>query len=574
MTTRLVGGIGLFVAALAGAQPLRWKNLHPGSRTGDLRSVSARKSLAPGRSHFLLQFRNSPAAGQRTELADRGVSLLTYVPDWGFTASAGRDVSLDGLDVQWAGSLEPGEKISSRLYPEDVALVEFFRDVSPDDARAITVQTGLTIHENPDLLPNHLLVSGPPGQIAALADWDEVAYIFPASDDLVRGSPVHGCAGALTAQGQVGQAIAIVGDGWDGPGRGAADLQFAFGHLTEKLPADGAQVEIARALSEWTKYVKISFTQTSNLGVARALDIRFASGAHGDGYPFDGRGGVVAHTFYPFPVNPEPIAGDMHFDEDEAWAIGGPAIDLFSIALHEAGHALGLGHSDSPADVMYPYYRKMVSLSPNDIAAVRQIYAAQDENSPPAALQLTVQEPTSPTTADSIAITGSTSGGGGGTVVTWRSGAGHAGTAQGSLIWLIPAVPLIAGDNEITITARDSRQDQVSQGITVNRRLPDSPPVKPTGPDKTAPSLAILSPATATFTTSAASIVISGTAKDPAGVAVVTWSSSGGGAGVASGTENWSTPAIPLYLGSTMITIRATDAAGNTAWRSLSVTRR
>jgi hypothetical protein len=43
--------------------------------------------------------------------------------------------------------------------------------------------------------------------------------------------------------------------------------------------------------------------------------------------------------------------------------------------------------------------------------------------------------------------------------------------------------------------------------------------------------------------------------------------------GTANGTTNWSTPPIPLYIGDTTIVITAADAAGNTSWRSLTVTR-
>jgi hypothetical protein len=539
---------------------------------------SGPKSRTPGRSHLLLQFENNPSDDQLTDLSNRGANVLSYVPDFTLSVSASGDTSFDGLDLVSIEQLFPDERISPDLYDSLSSgvtlsvLVEFYSDVDLNDTRAIATDEGLVIQENPDLVANHLLLSGSADQVLALASWDEVSYIFPASSDLIQGTTVQRCAGALTGMGPVGQAIMLMGDGWDGPGRGGADLNYTFVHLTDKLPADAAKAEIVRAFSEWAKYAKLTFTPTDDPNAARTLAVLFASRDHGDGYPFDGPGGILAHTFYPFPVNREPIAGDMHFDDDENWKIGA-SVDLFSIALHETGHALGLGHSDKPGDVMYPYVGRATGLAENDIDAILQLYAAQDNTTTPSTLMipltLTVQVPVSPTSASTMAISGTTSGGAGTVKVVWSSNRGASGTALGSLNWTIASIPLSTGDNIITITAVDGKQNQVTHSVTVTRQLP----AVPQGPDSTPPSLAIVSPSTSSFSTSAPSVVISGTSHDNVKVAVVTWSSSTGGSGTASGTGSWTTPAIALYVGTTTITIKASDAAGNTSWRSITVTR-
>ncbi|KAK2636261.1 hypothetical protein Ddye_031053 [Dipteronia dyeriana] len=123
------------------------------------------------------------------------------------------------------------------------------------------------------------------------------------------------------------------------------------------------------------------------------IKIAFYSGDHGDGGPFDGPLGQLAHAF-------EPPAGMFHFDGDENWEMEGQllklpsrvvtAVDLESVAVREIGHLLGLGHSTDKESVMYatiPTLARKVLLKRDDIAGIQSIYEANTKtaipNSPP-----------------------------------------------------------------------------------------------------------------------------------------------------------------------------------------------
>jgi hypothetical protein len=490
--------------SLAGAMevcagsPIRLKN-----RNLDLASPAAAaapaRSLAEGRRHYLVVFRHPPGPEDVRELVKRGAVPAGSAPDSAVVVAAGDAVSFDGLDVAWVGALAASDKLSARLAETEtgVYLVSFHQDVDMTRARLLVAATGLEVREHPHLLAWQVLAAGPLDRVEELADWDDVAYVMPASAELAAGEPVVACAGAATAAGLVGE-YSLASSGWSHTSDGI-DLGYVLESLTAKLPGSTVQSEILRAFQEWARYSKVSFHAGTNASAARTVVVKFARGAHGDGYPFDGPGKVLAHTFYPSPPNQEPLAGDMHLDDDESWNVG-TTTDLFSVVLHEAGHALGLGHSDRPGSVMYPYYRQAAGLTSDDIEAIRALYGTRDATTTTATAPADPSTPSTPTapakpatppspadavpptlkitypaftifnvSSASISIRGMAADNVGVTSVQWSNSTGTSGTASGTTDWSA-SVPLLRGNNVITVRAYDAAGNSSWRTVTVVRR--------------------------------------------------------------------------------------------------------
>lgn len=568
-------------------------------------AAEALQAPSQGPGHLLVQFAGGPNADDLRELQRRGALVVGSAPDGGVTISADRPISVAGLAVEWSGPLLAEDKISPLLTQGGAnggpaaVVIEFHPDVHMRRALQLLRSANVQILRHPDLLPNHVLVIATLPVLTQIAAFDEVDYIFPASNDLVQGNRVMACNGAEMTAGTVGQYV-LVGNGWSGAGAGVVQLEYVFTQMSAKLPVAGAQSEIVRAFQEWAKNANVQFVPGTNAIGNQTVSVMFAEGVHGDNYPFEPDSPVLAHTFFPSPTDPEPLAGNMHLNEDQDWHIG-TDIDLYTVALHEAGHALGLGHTDDPNTIMYPYYRFGAGLSSGDIAGVQALYGSPDTATPPvtppvtpppslpapAALTLAIANPVSTsvtTTAASIPISGTATGGTGNLQVVWSNSQGGSGPAAGSANWSVASVPLAMGVNTIIVVLTDGAGDSASQSIAVTRQAAATPPVitppvttppvttppvttPPAGP----PSLTITSPAMTIVSTSAATIAFSGTAT--AGVTSLTWSNSTGPSGNANGTAQWNVPAIPLLVGTNTVTVKAYNASGASAWRAVTVVR-
>ncbi|XP_041055728.1 collagenase 3-like [Carcharodon carcharias] len=129
---------------------------------------------------------------------------------------------------------------------------------------------------------------------------------------------------------------------------------------------------IWRAVNVWQKAIPMNFVRVHH--IEADIMISFEQRVHGDNFPFDGHGGTLAHAFSPGPG----IGGNIHFDREENWTVRRYGVNLFHVATHELGHALGLGHSRYRSAVMYPTYKyhqsNMLSLSWDDIRAIQNLY--------------------------------------------------------------------------------------------------------------------------------------------------------------------------------------------------------
>jgi hypothetical protein len=153
-------------------------------------------------------------------------------------------------------------------------------------------------------------------------------------------------------------------------------------NLEQSLSGDW-QRTLLTAFQNWAAHTNLNFAFQPDNGEAFGTpglmqgDPRFADiriGGHGMSPD------VLAVAIPPDPTLAGTWSGDILFNTDVAF--NGSPYSLLAVAMHEAGHSLGLDNSTDPNSVMYTLYNNTrTTLSAEDISRIQALYGVRTADS-------------------------------------------------------------------------------------------------------------------------------------------------------------------------------------------------
>lgn len=216
--------------------------------------------------------------------------------------------------------------------------------------------------------------------------------------------------------------------------------------------------DITAAFADWATYGDIQFQQVVSTAGA---DIDFTMGS------IDGLDNILAQTSFSYSGSSFTSAG-IEFDSGEGWHTSGTQIlsndniNLFVVALHEIGHAIGLDHYNAAPAIMNAYLdRSVTDLKQSDIDGVQALYGL---NFPTTQASLSFGEAAPDVNGDAKSdVTWRSTGG---DVAIWENiGAGtHGGESLGNVgtNWSVVGSGLFDGDTKSDLLWRSSSGDVVT----------------------------------------------------------------------------------------------------------------
>jgi len=151
---------------------------------------------------------------------------------------------------------------------------------------------------------------------------------------------------------------------------GTFNTKFGSAATWQNVFKDAAQV--------WAQQTNINFNfvtdngATSGSGSYQQGDANFGD-IRISGYNFGNT--TLAQAYLPPPANNYSVAGDIQFNTSQTFNIGS-TYDLFTVAAHEFGNALGLYHGAVGAIMSSSYPGTLIALGTDDINGIRNIYSA------------------------------------------------------------------------------------------------------------------------------------------------------------------------------------------------------
>jgi hypothetical protein len=138
--------------------------------------------------------------------------------------------------------------------------------------------------------------------------------------------------------------------------------------------------QFRRAAASWQLYTNINLVEVPDDGSAFSV----SGNQQGDSRFGDIRIGAteldasaLSLTFLPPPDNGGTLAGDIVMNSTSVWSING-TYDVMTVAVHELGHALGLGHSALTSAVMYTTYTGIKqAMTTDDISGIQAVYGTR-----------------------------------------------------------------------------------------------------------------------------------------------------------------------------------------------------